>query len=219
MRARIQARVARHPDEHRQHRRSGRGRRGIVVVGEPQIPLAQLARLVLGAPEGLGHLVGRAQLGHPLTQHRDPPRPADPLGDHRRRHVRRHRQQPADRRLEGVDRRARPSRSYFGASSERSAARTVLRATPSRRAIAFTPIPSARCSRLISAHSSTSITFLLPLGRCRPSKDRVQTTESGGPSGRGVSFRPVIRGQYSGGGDSDRPSSQQEGLTDERTRQ
>src|SRR5262249_18038114 len=30
--------------------------------------------------------VGRAQLGHPSLQHGDPTRPADPLGDHRRRH-------------------------------------------------------------------------------------------------------------------------------------
>ncbi|MGH9095220.1 MAG: MobF family relaxase, partial [Acidimicrobiales bacterium] len=61
----------------------------------------------------------------------------------------------------------------------------MLRARPSRRAIAFTPIPSARCSLLISAHSSTLITFLLPLGHSRPRKGRVPTTERGGSSGRG----------------------------------
>jgi len=45
----------------------------------------------------------------------------------------------------------RPSRSYLGASSARSADRTVLRATPNLRAIALMPIPSALCSLLISA--------------------------------------------------------------------
>ena len=38
-----------------------------------------------------------------------------------------------------------------------------------------------------------------------PSQAQVQTTESGGPSGEGVSFRPVIRGQYWASGDSGRP--------------
>ena len=101
------ARVARHPDEHRQHRRLAVSHRDR-IVGEPQVPLAELAGLVLGAAERLGHLIGRPQLGHPLAQHRDPPGPADPLGDHRRRHVRRHRQQPTDGRLELVHRRPRP---------------------------------------------------------------------------------------------------------------
>ena len=100
-------RVARHPDQHRQPGRLAVPDRD-VVVGEPQVPLRQLARPVLGAPERLRQPIGRAQLGHPVAQHRHPPRPADPLGDHRRRHVRRHRQQPADRRLERVHRRTRP---------------------------------------------------------------------------------------------------------------
>jgi hypothetical protein len=45
-----------------------------------------------------------------------------------------------------------------------NAARSVLRATPSIRTMAFTPIPSARCNLLISAHSSTLITVPLPVG-------------------------------------------------------
>ena len=99
------ARVAGHADEHRQHGGLAVAD-GNLVVGEPQVPLAQLARLVLGAPEGLRHLIGRAELGDALTKHGDPTRPADALGHDRRRHVRRHRQEPPDRRLEGVHRRA-----------------------------------------------------------------------------------------------------------------
>ena len=98
--------VARHPDEHREHRRLTVTHRD-GVIGEPQVPLPELAGLVLGAAEGLGHLIGRPQLGHPFPQHRDPPGPADPLGDDRGRHVRRHRQQPTDGRLELVHRRPR----------------------------------------------------------------------------------------------------------------
>jgi len=46
------------------------------------------------------------------------------------------------------------------------------------------------------------IKFLLPVGPLSADQDRVQTTESGGSSGRGVRFRAAIGGQYSGGGDT-----------------
>jgi hypothetical protein len=52
-----------------------------------------------------------------------------------------------------------PARSYFGGRSEFSAARTVFRATPSRREISLMGTPSARCSRRISAQSSTFSTL------------------------------------------------------------
>ena len=114
----------------------------------------------------------------------------------------------------------RSSRTYFGASSERNAVRTVLRATPSRRAMAFAPIASALCNLLISAHSSTLIKFPLPVGRCRPGQARAQTTESGGPSGEGVSFRPLIGGHYWAGVDSEthRDSTQDRESTHDRCR-
>ena len=54
------------------------------------------------------------------------------------------------------------ARSYAGGCDQRTAARTVLRATPSCRAMVLTPSFSAKCSRLISAHCSTSITSLSP---------------------------------------------------------
>ena len=50
------------------------------------------------------------------------------------------------------------TRTYRGGSSEANAARTVFRATPSRREIALIAISSDRCNRRISAHSSTVIT-------------------------------------------------------------
>ena len=50
------------------------------------------------------------------------------------------------------------SRSYFGGACDANAARTVLRANPNRRPIAFTPMCSDMCNRRISAQCSTLIT-------------------------------------------------------------
>jgi hypothetical protein len=83
---------------------------------------------------------------------------------------------------------------------ERNASRTVLRASFKRRAIALTPNPSAQCSRRISAQSSTSITPFLPSSE--PSQGSSSNTPSGGPDQKRVSFRPVIGGQFSAGGDT-----------------
>jgi hypothetical protein len=49
-------------------------------------------------------------------------------------------------------------RSYFGGWSPRTAVRTVFRETPSTGAICLIEIPSVRCSRPISAQSSTDNT-------------------------------------------------------------
>ena len=55
-------------------------------------------------------------------------------------------------------------RQYLGGPSLAKAARIVFLETPSVRAIALIGIPSARCSRRISAQSSTdSNPFLPPL--------------------------------------------------------
>src|SRR5437870_13176621 len=66
--------------------------------------------------------------------------------------------------------------------------------------MAFTPIPSALLSRRISAQSSTLIT--LPSPWLASGQGSSSITIGGGPGGRGVSFGPLIRGQYSGGADS-----------------
>ena len=81
-----------------------------------------------------------------------------------------------------------------GVVRTRSAARTVLRATPIRRAIALMPIPSARCSRRISAQSSTLINSFLPRPAMPPGSE-IHTSVV--DPRRGVRFRPAIRGQYS----------------------
>ena len=54
------------------------------------------------------------------------------------------------------------ARSYFGGPSLAIAARTVFLDTPITRAISLIGSPSARCSRRISAQSSTSSTLFLP---------------------------------------------------------
>jgi hypothetical protein len=56
----------------------------------------------------------------------------------------------------------RDDRSYFGGPALRNAARTVFRETPMTRAICLIGTPSARCSRRISAQSSTDNTSLPP---------------------------------------------------------
>lgn len=54
-------------------------------------------------------------------------------------------------RVEGIQHRIPGVRSRFGGRSDPNAARTVLRATPSRRQISLMGTPSARCSRRIHA--------------------------------------------------------------------
>ena len=84
--------------------------------------------------------------------------PADPLRDHRRRHVRPLRQQLPDPRISRIsDRPLRPALILRRPLRSRGPP-TVFRPIPSLRAIARTGMPSARCSRRISAQSSTLIT-------------------------------------------------------------
>ena len=71
--------------------------------GLPQIELGELPREIDGSLARIGRHEQRAQLGHPITQHPDRVRPADPLGDHRRRHRRELAQQLEHLRLDGVD--------------------------------------------------------------------------------------------------------------------
>ena len=113
------------------------------------------------------------------------PGPADPLGDHRGRHRRPGRQQLPDARLDRIhDRPAAQRRSYRGGPVAASARFTVFFEHPITLAIALIGIPSARCSRRISAQSSTPNTSLPP-----------RLGSSQGP--RGVSFQASIGGQFS----------------------
>ncbi len=54
-----------------------------------------------------------------------------------------------------------PERTYAGGAADRNADRTVFREHPTTRPIAWIGIPSARCSRRISAQSSTFNTHFL----------------------------------------------------------
>ena len=77
-------------------------------------------------------------------------------------------------------------RSYFGGSSEANAAFTVFFDTPNTRATALIGKPSARCSRRISAQSSTDNI---------PSGPPGSTTAR--PPDQGVKIRLPRRGQFS----------------------
>ena len=82
-------RVAR---DHRDHRHLApavlAGPERDVDVGEPQVALGELARLVGGPGGRVRREVDGTQLADAVLQHRHRVGPADPLGDHRRRHVR-----------------------------------------------------------------------------------------------------------------------------------
>ena len=76
-------------------------------IGLPQIELGQLTREVVRPLARIRWHEQRAQLAHPVAQHPDRVRPADPLGDHRRRHRRKLPQQLQHRRFHRVDDRPR----------------------------------------------------------------------------------------------------------------
>ena len=80
---------------------------GDLHVGLPQVELAELARAIGRALTRVGGHEQRAELGHPVAQHRHGVAPPHPLGDHGGRHVRELPQQLQDRRLHRVDHRAR----------------------------------------------------------------------------------------------------------------
>src|SRR4051812_9713644 len=82
-------------------------------------------------------------------------------------------------------------RSYFGAVADAIAARTVFLETPNFLAIALIGNPSARCSRRISAQSSTDNTPSSPSARVEP---RV--------SAKGVKIQAALRGHLSSGADT-----------------
>ena len=75
----------------------------------------------------------------------------------------------------------------------------MLLETPNFRAIALIGNPSARCSRRISAQSSTDNT-LLSLDSVEPRLGL-----------QGVEIRPTLRDQFSGGADSEKLSRTQKG--------
>ncbi len=124
---------------------------------EPEITLRELPGRIRGPGRRIRRQVRRPQLRTRSCSTRTAV-PADPLGDHHRRHRRIRLQQFPDPRLDRIHDRPAGGRSYFGGRSLAIAARTVFLETPIIRAIALTGIPSARCSLRISAQSSTEST-------------------------------------------------------------
>ena len=123
---------------------------------EPQITLRRLPRLILGALRRIRRQEQRPQHPHPFLEHRHRPGPADPLRDHRRRHRRPRLQQLPDPRLDLVhDRTLRRPLILRRRLAPPTPDAPCSGPTPSCRAIARIGIPSARCSRRISAQSST----------------------------------------------------------------
>jgi len=104
------------PARHRQHRQHQLPAR--LTAGpnrdrdrrEPQIALSELAGGVLHPIGRVGREEQRSQLTHPVLEDGQRTRPADPLGDHRRRHSRELGQQRPDLRLDRIhERPARPT--------------------------------------------------------------------------------------------------------------
>ena len=156
-------RVRRDDHQHRQQRASTRPRAGSASAGTtdrtaPHRPAARPA----GPPDRSAML--RPQPADVVPEPRDRPGPADPLRDHRRRHVRMLRQQRPHPRLERRERRRhRPAARTSAARSEATARSTVARPIPRSRATCRRGTPSAT-SRRINAQSSTEITHPICLG-------------------------------------------------------
>ena len=155
---------------------------------EPQVALGDLAGHIARAarPDPAADTPAAARRTRSASTRIDRV-PADPLGDHRRRHRRIRLQQLPDPRLDRVH--DRPRRRPLDTSAARPRPTPPAPCSsrhPSTRAIALIGIPSARCSRRISAQSSTINTRFLP-GSARA---RV--------SAQVVNFRLPRRGQFSG---------------------
>ena len=136
-------------------------------VGEPQVALQISPGDVAGPRRRVRRQIHRPQLPDPVPQHPHGALPADPLGDHRRRDRRPRLQQLPDPRLDRVHERA-PRHALYGGAVAAQRRPTVFREHPITLAIALIGIPSARCSRRISAHCSTDNTSLPSPARLEP---------------------------------------------------
>ena len=81
-------RVDQHHDQDRHHTQHPRAQRD-PLGREPQVALRQLSWLIGRPRRRVGRQIHPTQLTHSLLEHGQAARPADALGDHRRRHVRR----------------------------------------------------------------------------------------------------------------------------------
>lgn len=108
------------------------------------------------------HGRGRPQIRHLPAQRAGRLRPADPLGDHRREHLRIRRQKLPDPWLKRTRHRPPRRRRYFGGPSLASAACTVFARSPAAAGGCATGICSAWRRRRISAQSSMLGTCFVP---------------------------------------------------------
>lgn len=179
------------------------GRRGCPPAGTTSRTGRSL-RAVLGALAGVGEAIGRAQLRHPLAQHRHAPLPADAFGDDAGRHVGGVPQQPADLLLDRVDGRAR---------SIASVCRRALRAHRLSHGVADHAQPRGdgldaqllREMKPAGLRPLFHVVHVLPpelAARRGRAQVRCLTTEGGGPFGEGGQFSTVDTGQYSAVGDT-----------------
>ena len=151
---------------------------GIRLRREPQVALRRVTRRPHQPISRIRTAMLRSQTGHVLTEPRRRPRPADPLREHRRRHLRELGQQRPHPLLERRERRRLAgARSYFGGSVDATALATVLREIPNRSAIRVFGTPSAANLR-INAQSSKVITL--------------QSSSAHFSSGRTAQFSAVI---------------------------
>lgn len=135
-------RVAGDHDQHRrppdlaEAQRDVRGR-------EPQVALADLARLIDGPRGRIRGPTGRPQIPDPVLEHGQAAVPADPLRDHRRRHLRHC--SSSSRICGSTASTIEPfgARWYFGGASSGIALRTVFLEVPNFLAMARTGICSA----------------------------------------------------------------------------
>ena len=188
------------PGDHRQHRQllrrcgSGRTRPAARSAGtRSRTGRSRPARYLVRDAGSGGRYTGRSS-AHPLLEHRRSPR-AHPIrsaitvagivgnacSSSRIRGSTASTTDPAGRR------------SYLGGPSRPAPPAPCSSSTPSTRAITLIGIPSARCSRRISAQSSTDNTPSSP-ARLEPG------------SRQGVKIRPSTRGQFSGAVDMARSS-------------
>jgi hypothetical protein len=117
------------------------------ITSRPGQPIGRVDRPVLGP-----------KLLHVVAEPPDRARPPDPLGQHRRRHVRHSVSSARTRGSNTVNDVGPAARSYRGGASEFTALMTVVREIPNRCAIRAFGTPSA-ASLLISAQSSKVITL------------------------------------------------------------
>lgn len=144
---------------------------------DPQVALGRLAGLLRRARDRNDGQTGRAQLTDPVLEARHASFPADPLGDHGRRHARSLLQQFPELRLARVDRRAPcPAREYPGGRSVASARFTV-----------FYPLAVTR-SRAACLHGTR-----LQGSWTWPKPSQAATQGRGPPSGPHGLFRSQIR--------------------------